>query len=317
MRMRFDEEKPIITILLATYNGGDYLPIQLDSILNQTYHHWRVVVSDDGSTDQTVDILAGYQKKYPDKFCLLETKKPLNSARDNFFHLINHCDRGYVMFCDQDDVWYADKIVTTLGEMMKIEDKTRPALVFTDLEVVDANLNVIAPSFMRFSKLDGTRTALRQLLVQNVVTGCTSMANESLLYMMHEVQDSKDIRMHDWWLALIASSFGEVSFLDRPTMKYRQHASNTIGAKDTRKLKYLLKKVFAKGHLRETLRATAKQATRFEEVYGDRMPVQQRNLIKEYSMIYSKRKLARIWCIYKNRIFKYGLVRKIAQMIWG
>ena len=315
--MKNFEKKPLIKIIMATYNGEAYLSAQLDSILAQSYDNYQIIVSDDGSTDRTIDILADYINKHPGKVILLDKDRYFGSACSNFFYLMEHCGDGYVMFCDQDDVWDEDKIAQTLDKLRQIEKENRPALVFTDLEVVNEELRQIAPSFMRYSKLDGSRCALNQLLVQNVVAGCTAMANDKLIQLAREVLTAEDILMHDWWIALIAAAFGNISYFNKPTVKYRQHNKNTVGAKDTRKISYVMYKVFSNNDLRESLRRTVKQAERFSEIYGDRLCEKNRALVNGYSHLYQNGKLARLLFLYKNKIFKYGLMRKIAQMIWG
>lgn len=161
-----------ITILMATYNGEKYLSEQLDSILEQSYPNWRLLISDDCSTDGTPLLLLEYQRRFTDKITILPNECRFGSAKGNFLHLMKQSTPGYAMFCDQDDIWHRDKIEKTLEVMKQMETEATqdyPLLVFTDLCVVSADLQPIADSFMRFSGLDGNRTALHQLLIQNVV----------------------------------------------------------------------------------------------------------------------------------------------------
>ena len=137
----------------------------------------------------------------------------------------------YVMFCDQDDVWHPDKVRLTLRLMEQVEtDLSLPVLVHTDLRVVDGELREMDPSFQHYSGLDGHRPSLPQLLVQNVVTGCTVMINRSFGAAGLPPGGGGDMLMHDWWLALIAAAMGRAVFLDRATIDYRQHGGNVVGA---------------------------------------------------------------------------------------
>ena len=141
-----------VTILMATYNGEKYLCEQLNSILKQTHTNWRLVISDDGSTDATLSILQKYQSEFTDKITLLPADCRFGSAKGNFLHLLKQSPPGYAMFCDQDDIWDNDKIEKTLAALKQMEtDAARncPLLVFTDLCVVNADLQPIATSFMR------------------------------------------------------------------------------------------------------------------------------------------------------------------------
>lgn len=103
----------MIDILMATYNGEKYLRPQLDSILRQSNTDWRLIIRDDCSTDNTVQIIREYQQQYPDKFILVQADAPSGSAQNNFFQLIKywqqHGTADYVMFADQDDVWLQKK----------------------------------------------------------------------------------------------------------------------------------------------------------------------------------------------------------------
>ncbi len=142
-----------INILLSTYNGSKYLKEQLDSLLSQTYKDIEIIVRDDGSSDDTLDILKSYDIK------LLETKQNLG-AMGSFAELLSYAvansDSEYFMFCDQDDVWNSQKIEKTLEKMQGMEEKFGdiPLLVHTDLEVVDEELNTINSSFMKYQNIN-------------------------------------------------------------------------------------------------------------------------------------------------------------------
>jgi glycosyltransferase involved in cell wall biosynthesis len=306
-------------ILLATYNGEKYLRDLLDSIFAQKYTYWTILVSDDGSTDSTLEILKEYQKNHPSKIFILENDSPSGSASGNFIRLMRQCSAAYMMFCDQDDVWEPCKVEITLECLLKIENikEKRPALVFTDLAVVDGTLRPIASSFIRYSKLNASRTGLHQLLVQNIITGCTVMINKPLRDMALKVQNREKVMMHDWWLALVASAFGDIGYIDRATIKYRQHGDNEVGAKNPRNVSYLLNRLLKKDAMKQSLKDTTVQAGELAVVLGDRMPKKTRTMVNGYAQLYQKGKLARLAFIIKYRIFKYGAMRKLAQILWS
>lgn len=219
-----------VTIVLATYNGADFLEAQLDSLLAQSYNRWKVLAHDDGSTDGTTSILKRYALKYPQRFTLLEDGLHFGSASDNFSHLLGQCDAEYIMFCDQDDVWRHDKIEISLSKMKTMENDhpDAPLLVHTDLEVVDEGLHRIDGSFWHYGRLDPSQNAFRRLLMQNVITGCTVMINRRLREKAVPVPNGAI--MHDWWLGLVAARFGAIGHVQKPTIAYRQHAANDTGA---------------------------------------------------------------------------------------
>ena len=137
----------MVTILLATLNGEDYLKAQLESIAAQTYENWQLVVGDDGSTDDTISIIEEFSEKHPDQVTIIKNDPPQGSAKDNFISLLRNSYGPYFMFCDQDDVWKPDKIYLTLQKMESLEarygDKI-PILVHSDLSVADSNLEMLS-----------------------------------------------------------------------------------------------------------------------------------------------------------------------------
>ncbi len=222
-----------IDILLATYNGESFLEEQLDSIAAQTHGDWRLIARDDGSTDRTPEILQAFRTRHPDKVVVLEDRDGNLGLVRNFSHLMERSDAPYAAFCDQDDVWIPEKLELSLAKMRELERQhgaETPLLVFTDLAVVDEELKVISSSFWRYQGLSPERcNSLARLLLQNVVTGCTALLNSALVDLSGPVPDAA--KVHDWWAALVATAFGTLGYVDRPTVLYRQHGENLIGAR--------------------------------------------------------------------------------------
>ena len=133
-----------IAILLATYNGEEYIGELLDSIMSQSMQDFVCYIHDDGSTDRTTDIIKTYLQNYKDKIVVLDylSKK---GCTNNFLSLAQHVSHEYVMFCDQDDVWKNDKIEKTYKKIKQMENDHPgvPLLVFTDLSVVDEEGNAV------------------------------------------------------------------------------------------------------------------------------------------------------------------------------
>ncbi len=237
-----------VAILLATYNGEMYLREQIDSILNQTFQDYTIYIHDDGSTDNTLNIINEYSLSYPDKIVNLEYAKT-GGALTNFMSMLKYVSEPYIMFCDQDDYWIQDKIEKTYNEMKRIEKgcEISPCLVFTDLYVVDSSLKIISDSFMNYTDRNPYRTEYTQLLVQNVAPGCTMIINKSLAELMPKYKNADKIQMHDWWAILLAATYGKVSFLNCSTIKYRQHTQNVVGASKKSligKIKKCFKQIF-------------------------------------------------------------------------
>jgi len=223
-----------IGILLAVYNGGDFLAQQLDSIAAQDDLDWVLYARDDGSSDHSPAILEEYSKQDERIHPIFDTLGNLG-ASNNFASLMKMHgldSNQYIAFSDQDDVWQRDKLSSQLNAMQQLERQflDSPLLVHSDMEVVDGKLECIAPSFMRHQGIEHiNRGEVKVLLAQNFVTGCTVLVNRRLLDIALPVPD--EALMHDWWLALCAAVFGHIGYIDQPLVKYRQHGKNEVGAK--------------------------------------------------------------------------------------
>ena len=313
-----NEQNPAVLILLASYNGSAYLRPMIESILAQDWGDWRLVLSDDCSRDESPAILAEYAQTYSEKITYYQSGVHFGSAQKHFMHLLSHFkgQAPYLMFCDQDDIWHSDKVRKTLALMKKTEtDEKVPALVHTDLRVVNGQLGEIAPSFLKYSRLDGHQTGIEQLLVQNVVTGCTVMVNQTLAELAGDTLPEACL-MHDWWLALLASACGHVGFLNEPTIDYRQHGSNTVGAKDAGSISYVSEKL-KQNKMKAAFFATFQQAAAFAACYHGRMPDRTEALIRSYGTLFQKGKLARLRGYCRGRFWKQGFSRRVGQIIWG
>ncbi len=306
-----------VLILLATYNGENYIREMIDSILAQDYTDWGLVLSDDGSKDSSAEILEEYAEKYPDKIIHYRSGKKFGNAQGHFMHLLKeHHNAPYIMFCDQDDVWHSDKISKTLAKMKETEEVGIPALVHTDLTVVDANLCEISDSFCKHSRLDGNRLETNQLLVQNVVTGCTMMINKELAELAVEKELPKEAIMHDGWIALICSVFGRAAFLNEATIDYRQHGDNSVGAKNVTSPSYLIERLKSKS-MRKSLKNAANQARAFLDCFGDKIPADKSVVISDFAKTAECSIFKRDYIYIKHRLYKCGAIRIIAQFIGG
>ena len=218
-----------IAVLLATYNGKNYLRQQLDSLLNQTFDNFRIVVHDDGSTDGTIDILNEYRDNNPEKIELLHGQS-CGSAKANFLWMLKKEEADVYFFCDQDDVWHETKIEKSLKAL---GDLSEPACVFSDMWVVDENLNEISDSFIRYIGREPGNTAYTQILIDNPAAGCTMCFNRALRDLTVELLpklDLENIPMHDALVLALASITGDVKAIDEPLVYYRQTGNNIMGA---------------------------------------------------------------------------------------
>lgn len=222
------KQEPTIDILLAVYNGEKFINQQLDSLLNQRSPvAYRILVADDGSSDASPEILKRYASLHHNIVLLIDAQLNLGAV-GRFSWLAEQSTAPYIMFCDQDDVWMPQKLEQTFAAMQAAEEKNPgiPLLIHTDLQVVDWEMNEAAPSFIELRGID-PNPPMRRLLVENPVTGCTVLINRPLLHLA--LPFPSNVYMHDWWLALLAKSCGKLIYLPKVTIKYRQHATNSVG----------------------------------------------------------------------------------------
>ena len=217
-----------VDILLATYNGEKYLKEQLDSILSQTYSNFRLLISDDCSTDSTRKILEKYKQK-DERIQLFFQDKNIGIIK-NFEFLLKKVENKYYMFSDQDDIWKEYKIEKSIK---KIEEDDAD-LVYSDLEVVDEKLNVKYESYWKlkgFYKKIKKYNNFQSLYLNNYITGCTIISKKELINTFIPIPNKSKYVLHDYWISLILSQNGKISYIEEPLIKYRQHKKNNIGSK--------------------------------------------------------------------------------------
>ena len=222
-----------IAILMATYNGEDYLRPQLDSLFAQTYQDWNLYVHDDGSKDQTISILREYIGEHADRMTLLDYP-PQGGACKNFMSMLERIESPYYMFCDQDDVWHPEKIAVSMEAMRQAELRrgTIPVVVHSDLQIIDDSNNILYPSFFRYSNIKPENIQCYEEYMQNVVTGSTMLFNhQSKVAALSRSYSSAT--MHDAWITLRSVAEGGVRHTIYNAMTdYRQHSRNVLGAQD-------------------------------------------------------------------------------------
>lgn len=209
-----------VQILLSTYNGEKFLEEQLDSIIKQDYPYISILIRDDGSTDDTINIIKRYCKSY--KNISYYQGKNLGVI-GSFFDLIKRTNEeyDYFAFCDQDDIWKYNKISRALEKLENLRTKVR--LYCSNLILVDQYKQMY-----KKQRLQKKNPSFGNAMIENICTGCTAVCNLELLNYLKNIE-YQNIIMHDWWLYLVASCFGEVYFDEEPFVLYRQHGSNVVG----------------------------------------------------------------------------------------
>ena len=220
---------------MATYNGEKYLGEQIDSILAQSYHDWHLFIHDDGSTDKTQDIIKEFITRFPNKITLLDYPSQ-HGACMNFLSILDYINAKYYMFCDQDDVWLPEKIekkYTKLRELEK-ENVQTPIIVYSDLIVTNSQLSPISFSLWSIAGIypDFVKS-FDEMAANTLVSGCAMIFNHEAKKTIPPI--SNNITMHDAWIACCVAKHGGILYpLKQPTIYYRQHTTNALGAQDVR-----------------------------------------------------------------------------------
>ncbi|WP_284680482.1 glycosyltransferase family 2 protein [Aceticella autotrophica] len=304
----------MIDILISAYNGEEYIREQIDSILNQTYTDWRLLIRDDGSKDRTLEIIEGYVGKFNKKIYFINDKDKHLGASMSFFKLLNYSTADYIMFCDQDDVWIADKIEITLNKMHDLEKlyPDKPILIHSNLKVVNGGLKIIDEFFWKYQKLNPNLKRLNNLLIQNNVTGCTVMINRKLKDLLETVPGN--LIMHDWWFALVASAFGVIDYIDEPLILYRQHGANDTGAKKYR-ISYFINRSLKYDEAVKTINKIINQGKEFYSIYRNMLTKEQKDIVYNFITLFEVGRFKRIYRIFKYKFFKYGFLRNLGFII--
>ncbi|MGY3576862.1 glycosyltransferase family 2 protein [Bradyrhizobium sp. USDA 4504] len=213
-----------VAILLGAKNGEHFLVDQLQSFVNQTHRNWSLIVSDDGSTDRTVDLVREFAGRV--SWSVMVRCGPRAGFCRNFLSLVQD-DRiagDYFAFSDQDDIWYADKLERALTLLQSIP-QDRPALYCSRTELVTVGARHLGYS-PRFAK----RPSFQNALVQSIGGGNTMVFNNQARRLLRKVGES-DAFLHDWLAYQVISAVGGVVIYDcEPSLKYRQHHDNLVGS---------------------------------------------------------------------------------------
>lgn len=272
-----DEE---VAILMSTYNGEQYLADQIRSIIDQDYTNWHLYIRDDGSQDKTCNIIRSFSSNNSNITFINDDRIVNMGVAKSFMSLLKNTDADFYMFSDQDDVWKKNKVSDTLRLMKQFDYQNKPVSVYTNLQVVDSKLQGDE------ALLDNNWQDFLHLLFTNNAYGCTMMINDCLKSKVKfNMLDFSNIFMHDWWLMLIASAFGEVGYMDKKTIFYRQHGDNQVGA-SSKTISSYLKRILNPKRDRIALKRSINLAAEFLKEYSREIKdTEIANYVKEYGRL--------------------------------
>jgi len=200
-----------VSVCIATYNGERYVRDQIRSILSQIDQNDEIIISDDSSTDQTLQIIRSFNDKRIKIFANQKFKNPIF----NFENAIKNANGEYIFLSDQDDVWKENKVKVMLAALSEHD------LVVSNAQIGDESLNVIRESYFEWRR---SRTGILKNLVRNSYLGCCMAFNRNILQLV--LPFPKIIPMHDMWIGMIAEIHYRPVFIEDKLMIYRRHGGN-------------------------------------------------------------------------------------------
>ena len=226
--------KPLIAVVLASYNSEKYISQQLDSILSQSWP-CNIHIFDDASTDGSVQLIQKKYLKYKN-ITLTTNKKNLGYVR-NFeqgIKMVHELGANYIALSDQDDIWKADKLQKMMATLLTSE-LNEPKLAYSDLRMINSDSTVIHQSYFKYrgyaSRLSGSTHSLPIALGQNGVMGNTILMNRQLVELA--LPFPNHLHSHDYWISLIAQLHGKCFFIKEALVDYRIHETNTSNSINT------------------------------------------------------------------------------------
>ena len=295
-------ENKKIDILMATYNGEKYLVEQLDSIINQTYHNWNLLIRDDNSTDKTLEIIQNYHKKDKRIKILKDNKGNLGIVR-NFEELLKSSESEFIMFSDQDDIWVENKLDMYLKMIEKIKNKG--FMIHSDAILFDKNKsNILKDTFISKKAIN---RGLENVFFNYFVQGATILISKEIKNFI--LPFPKEVYLHDRYIHLISELFFERIFVNKALIYYRQHGDNQIGAKNT--IRELLSKRYFDERDRQLIKVIYNK-------YGSLLTEDKKKLIEEYFNItdIEKNRFNRFLNLKKSKI-NIPLKKQISFIVKG
>lgn len=204
--------RPKVSVAMATYNGEKYIREQIKTILDCLEENDELVISDDGSTDNTLGIINSFND---DRIVLI--KGPQKGIKQNFANAIKNTSGEYIFLSDQDDIWEKDKVT----EVIKCFEKENCTLVVHDAEVVDENLNMVMSSY--YSYRNSGKGIIKNIYKNTYIGCCMAFLSKAKKYVL---PIPNDIEMHDQWIGILNDKYGKTYFSTKKLIKYRRHSLN-------------------------------------------------------------------------------------------
>jgi glycosyltransferase involved in cell wall biosynthesis len=296
-----------VAILLCSYNGERFIREQLDSIRTQTYGNWKVWVSDDGSSDGTLEILSEYRQAWgADRLEVL--RGPSQGFAANFLSLVcrPEIEADYFSYADQDDVWEMDKLARALDHLEKFV-ADGPALYCSRTTLVDESGTQLGLSPLFTQKPD-----FRNALVQNVGGGNTMVFNAEARRILLAAGPNLDVVAHDWWTYVaISAAGGRILYDPKPTLLYRQHGGNLIGSNQGWSARLARVRLLMQGQLRRWIDANVAGIQRIASC----LPAAQRRIFHEFDASRHGGVVRRLTGLKRSGVYRQTLAGNIGLIV--
>ena len=288
-------------------NGEAYLQAQLDSFKAQSHVNWTLWVSDDGSTDNTLSILTRFKSDFSsDKVTIVAGPKQGFAA--NFLSLITKTAEvaAFYAYSDQDDIWQPNKLALSMEWLLGIE-KEKPALYCTRTELIDGN-----GQHLGFSKIWPRRPGFQNALTQNIAGGNTMVFNHAAHQLLFEAGGQLDVFAHDWWTYLVVTACGgEVFFDSTPTLQYRQHANNLVGANHELTAPFRSVQRLIAGRFKLW---NAQNIAALQSLYGN-LPHENKMVLRLFTEARTAPLLARLDGVYRSGVYRQTLAGNFGLLL--
>ena len=309
-----------IAVLLATYNGGQYLAEQIDSLASQDHKNIDIWLSDNGSSDDTLEIarkkavnwkkgqfriiqrdrLRSYGRNATE---LLESQ--LAQSRDNFVSLILNQDihADYYAFCDQDDVWENEKLSRAVTQIREVRNN-KPIMYCSRTKIIDREGNI-----KRLSILYQKYPCFRNAIIQNIAAGNTVVVNRKAMSILRKYSASGELVSHDWWTYIVITAFGGTALYDAlPSTRYRQHGANVVGENTSWGARVARLRFLLGGRFRRWNEINIRS---LEAHYAD-MPDENKEIFDQFRLINSYGPILGLYQLYKSGIFRQTALGQIS-----
>ncbi len=307
-----NQVQKLVSVAMTTYNGELFLEEQIESILAQSYKNLELIIVDDCSTDNTIKIL--YQYKQFKNIKIFQNEERLGVIK-NFEKAISLCNADLIALCDQDDIWYEDKIAKL------VEAIENAVLVCSDVVMIDRDRNIIHKSWFKYQSIyiPTKPNVFDEVVYQNYALGCTMLFKRELV--THIIPIPEDSLSHDWWIAANASLLGKFNVLKDPLMLKRKHNKN-VSETGADNLIVRFKKYFSKQDRQkrdERYRTALKRIKCYLQYLRNLNAYQNdylQNLINYYEVLVKKRiHFNAVWTAYKYRFIFYPNFNPVSRMI--